>query len=134
MSTINNALSVYGLVITKEMLETAINEIADDEEPIAVENSYDLASYLGVDYESDFTGEAFRVLENGTTLYCHDCLRFENEELFYLALSNFPSLFNKTYKSMDEATAELKNTAPSLFPKDFDYAKNLVQIIGTYCG
>ena len=136
MSSRHYGLSTYGLHLN-------INDLIDIyekyyEKEVTGLSPYDLMWELYedsvIEYESEFTGEAFGPDKDGNPEWC-DTLEYYNcEPLVYVSLAYQPSLTKKPYRDLDEAVEELRNAMDGLLPDNFDYRKQLCLICGTYYG
>ena len=134
MSMRDCALHDYGMLLDDEtalMLANGIGYILDDYNPIKSAKQ-ELFEGGWCEYIGDFTGESFRVLDNGledwrnATGYCGDTI-------YYVGLQR-PTLFHTPYKNMDDVISDLKEQIGRYLPDDFDYRSRICKIVGTYFG
>ena len=133
MSMRDYAVDDYGMVLDAETAKTICLNLWDDYDGEDYEDyGYDLYSHEKCEYISEFTGEAYKIDDNGDIFGASDS--YDCESLYYISLWVYPSLFNKAYNSMDDIVAELKERIGKYLPEDFDYRSKIRHIIGTYYG
>lgn len=138
MSMRDYAVDDYGLVLNGNHLQVLAARLCDGyTEKDYDENMYDyceeLIDKLGLQYISDFTGEAMILNDDGSSEYSGSFTYFD-DTVFYLALSEYPSLFHAAYSNIDEVVAEVKSSIGKYLPNNFQYRDNIRHIVGTYYG
>lgn len=135
MSMRNYAFYDYGMILDGEVIKTIASSMLYN---ITYDDIYDLGYKLyekGIcEYVSEFTGDAQEITINGAGTWCGDTKEYDNDMLFYVPLSNYPTLFKKAYNNMDEVISELKEKLGKYLPDDFDYRTRIHYICGTYYG
>ena len=135
MSTKHNALYAYGLHLDKKDLCYMYAHYFDEECPALLA---DIVTRLGdtglIDYESDFTGEAFPLDMAGRPCWQNVLESYQSEPMGYVVLCKQPTLLHGAYPDISVAVMELRNIMNGLLPEDFDYYGNLCLILGTYYG
>ena len=135
MSMRDYAVNDYGLLLTEETMKIIASKVCDDFEAID-EYCYGEALYEnGVcEYIGDFTGEAIHITDDGNDDYWKDCESYSSDQIFYINVSSYPTLFKPAYESIDAVIAEFKEKVGEYLPEDFDYRSNIRHIVGTYFG
>ena len=135
MSMRDYAIYDYGMILDEETTKLIVSKAFDN---ITYDDICDLGYELyekGIcEYISEFTGEAQEVDDNGAGTWCGDTKEYDSDILFYVPLSNYPTLFKKAYSNMDEIISELKDKLGEYLPDDFDYRSRIRYICGTYYG
>jgi hypothetical protein len=141
MSTKYNGMEDYAIVFNEqeviEMYKAKFKGFGN-EQASSEEDSMDVSECgeaLGLHYESEFTGEVFPILEDGSTDY-RDCSdnSYTSEPLYYLTIRNYPTLFKGGYASMDELVEDMRTQCADALPEDINVRERLRHIIGTYYG
>lgn len=57
-------------------------------------------------------------------------IQFVREPIYFIALENQPSLFNKAYEDMDAVVAEIKNKLGKYMDSGFNIVSSIVHISG----
>lgn len=133
MSMRDYAVSDYGLLLDEETIKIIASKVlADytDEDDMA----YGLYDNGICEYISEFTGESIPISEDGQIVWCADSEDYRNEVIAYIPISNFPTLFKKTYENIDEIIDEFKGKVGEYLPDEFDYRSKIRYISGTYFG
>lgn len=135
MSTKHNAMYAYGLHLDKKALCNMYAHYFDDERPTLLSEVLIALYEAGlIDYESEFTGEAFPLDMAGRPCWGDVVESYYSEPLGYVQLSKQPTLLHGAYHDISVAVMELRNEMDGLLPDDFDYYGNLCLILGTYYG
>jgi hypothetical protein len=132
MSMRDYAVNDYGVVFTEEMMVEAAKKKGieyDADDP----DYYEVADKLGLEYNSEFTGEATRVYSTGEFDY-KTSIVFDDDVLYYLPLLKASNLFTPAYSCIGDAVAEVKERVGEFLPHDFNYEENIRNIVGTYYG
>ena len=133
-------MSVYGLYLTEADIREIASKICADYSDEAYEkNKWDFIETVTYDYGyaeecSNFSGEAFALLDDGRDDYGNSVTLPYDETIYYLEFSKYPMLFGTAYNSIHEIVVEMRDKLGSLLPSDFDYRSNLRHIVGTYFG
>lgn len=127
MSMRDYAVNDYGVVFTEEMLKE-ICKCKDVNTDV-----YDLAEKIGLEFVSEFTGEATRIYTNGEFDYKTSVI-YNDDVLYYLPLYKSGTLFKPAYKCIEEVVEEVTERIGAHLPDDFDYNSNIRSIVGTYYG
>ncbi len=138
MSMRDYAVDDYGLVFNSNHLEVLAAKLFDDyTEQDYSEHKYEyiegLVDELGLEYISEFTGEAMYVNDDGTSRW-DDVNCFSADSIIYLGLSNCSTLFKAAYSNVDEVINEFKTKVGKYLPNNFQYRSCLRHIVGTYYG
>lgn len=136
MSMKDYAVDDYGLVLDKETVKVIASKLFDDfndEDNSDVNWLYELYDHGICEYIGEFTGEAQEIGNNG--FYCGgEYKTYSNEEIAYVQVSNYPTLFRKAYNNIGEIVEEFKDKIGKYLPEDFDYESRIRHICGTYYG
>lgn len=132
------AVDDYGLVLNDNHMQVLAAQLCDGyTEKDYDENMYEyweeLVDKLGLQYVSEFTGEAAYLNDDGSSAY-KGTFPYFDDTVFYLALKKYPSLFHAAYSNIDEVISELKDSIGKYLPDNFQYRDNIRHIIGTYYG
>lgn len=126
------SLSNYGLVIDEETSNYMASVFFDDyDEGLEYNWQIELCgSGVGV-FISEFTGNIFSIKDDGS---CENFTTegFTADQIFYIPIVKYPTLFSAAYKNMEELIKEFKNRVGKYLPDDFDYKNNIRYICGTY--
>lgn len=138
MSIRDYAVDDYGLVFNSNHLKMLVTKLfADCTEQDFAEDMYgyldELVDELGLEYISDFTGEAMYVNDDGTSRW-DDVNSYSSDSIYYLRLSNYSTLFKAAYSSVDDVINEFKTNIGKHLPDNFPYRACLRHIVGTYYG
>ena len=135
MSMKNYGFYDYGMILDEETIKIIAAKAFDS---IEYDDICDLGYKLfdeGIcDYMSEFTGDAQEISDNGAGDSWGNTEEYDSDILFYVPLSNYPTLFKKAYNDMDEIISELKEKLGEYLPDDFDYRSRIYHISGTYYG
>ena len=129
----------YGLLISEDVLKyVAQNTYEDYDEKewqlCPYEYIEDLIDKYGLGYNSEFTGDAVLVADEGDDDW-NDYESYDSDTIYYLPVQKMPSFFARAYKNMDELIKEFKNSdIGKKLPDDFDFRANFRHIVGTYYG
>lgn len=137
MSSRDYAVEDYGIVLTMiDMKSICMRSFQDCTEAAWEEDPYgfidELRDAIDLCYCGDITGEAFAVGTDGRDQY-HDSITFSGEQIYYLGIRKYPTLFRGAYQCFDEMVADLKDAMGKYAPDGFDFS-NVRHIIGTYFG
>lgn len=133
MSMRDYSVHDFGYVFTAEMIDKIIEKV--NPEDIEPGDTYDMADYMGLEYISDFTGEALRLDDNGDDNFRDDMWTYSCESIFYLPIGAYSSLFKAAYQSSEELARCMKARYPEWLPDDLDEIyKGIRHIIGTSFG
>lgn len=142
MSMRDYAFDDYGFLLTEETLKILASKIAiakgEEYSDELYENDPELyndlvTDELDIEYNSEFTGEATLIKENGDEDW-DDSVAFNNDILRYVRVDKYPNLFRAAYSSIDDVVEEFKAKLGEFLPDDFDYRANFRHIVGTYYG
>ena len=137
MSMRDYAVNDYGLILNDEVMRDIASKVCDNFSAIEYDlHKYDfieeiMYEYGAINYISSFTGEAIVEDEEGD-YYSSDY--YDNETIYIVFLTRYPSLFRTAYKSMDDIVAEMKKQVGKVLGDDFDYVSNIRHVVGTYYG
>lgn len=141
MSMREYAVYDYGLLLTPETMkalaakhcENFTEEEFDDDEFTFYE---EVEEVFGgeIEYTSEFTGEAKYIEDDGTCSWGCDSVSYDCDYIHYVPINRRITLFETTYKNMDDMIADFKERVGEYMPEDFDYRANLRYIVGTYWG
>lgn len=131
----------YGLVLNTNHLQMLASQVysnySEEEWNSSSSNRYEyieqIAETIGIDYISEFSGEATPIYEDGTRDWTRSEI-YNDDTIYYVSLCCYPNLFHASYKDMDEIVTELKSRVGKYFPKDFNYREYVCHIVGTYFG
>lgn len=128
------AVDDYGLVLDEETMKIIVSKL--DIESFDEDESLEyILYYEGIcEYISEFTGEASMIQDNGFDDYSKEDESYSNDDIAYVSLSKYPTLFKRVYNNMEEIIDELKTKLGEYLPKDFDYRSRIRHICGTYYG
>lgn len=130
----------YGLLVDfatlKLMAEANLGDDFDPDDFWGDEVSYATDFYEDgvLEYIGDFTGEAYRIDDDGSDSYGKGAESYREDWITYIPCSLLPSLFKRAYRDVDEIIEEMKQKVGELLPDDYDYRKNIVHVVGTYFG
>ena len=132
--TKNNGIEMYGVLLGVEEMDK-FSETYQKEKGIDDFEQYEVADYFEIEFETNFTGDAFKVNELGQDKYEKvDNLFFLNDEIYLCMLKEQPTLLHGGYTSLEEAAEEIKKGYADILGEDFDFRGNIYHIIGTYYG
>jgi hypothetical protein len=130
MSMKDYAVDDYGIVLTEKDIPF-IEEVSGEKDL----ELYEIGEVIEVEHVSEFTGEVFRVKEDGTIDYDnHDLPSFDSDELVYFGIPKWGSLFHPAYNNMNEFVDDMKNSYGKWLPENYDYKNHIFKISGTYYG
>lgn len=133
MSMRDYSVHDYGYVFSAEMIDQMIEKKRPDN--IELGDTYEMAEYMGLEYVSDFTGEAIRLDENGDDDFRDDMQTYSCESIFYLPIGAYSTLYKAAYQSKEELVRCMKARYPEWMPEDPDEIyKGIRHIIGTSFG
>ena len=138
MSMRDYAVNDYGLLMTKEMLKAVASKVIENYSDKEYDNNemdfnYKLYEFGIIETISEFTGEAMQINIDGSDKWSGaEC--FSSECIYYVPVSNYPSIFAAAYRDMDEIANEFKEKLGEYLPDDFDYKFYIRHIVGTYFG
>lgn len=141
MSMREYAFEDCGMVLNTNHLQMLAKRICADYSDKEWEKSPDsryefldkVSEKLDMQYISGFDGEAIFITDDGHN-DCDDSLQYDNDVLYYIPLSNYPTMFKPAYNSIDEIVDELREKLGQFLPQNFDYRNNIRHIVGTYYG
>lgn len=134
MSMRDYAVDDYGLLLTEETAKIialkALDEIDEENDGYGYE-LYDagLCEYIG-----EFTGEAIYIEDNGEDDWRRSGEYYRGDRIYYVNVSEHPTLFKAAYSSINELIEEFKEKVGDYLPEDFDYRAHIRHIVGTYFG
>lgn len=135
MSSKHNALFVYGLHLDRETLGNMYADYFDDDRPTPlIEMLISLYEAGLIDYESNFTGEAFPLDLAGRPCWGNVLESYHSEPIGYVSFRKQPTLLHGIYHDISEAAEAMRNELGGLLLDNFDYHGNLCLICGTYYG
>lgn len=129
----------YGFILTEDVIHILAPQICEDYSEKDWElrgSSYyieDIYDRVGAGYVCNFTGEIVAVTDDGKDDYSDTIWRGMNN-IYYISIRKYPSLFDASYKDMDEILDEFKEVLSKYLPEDYNYRKNFKHIIGSYWG
>jgi hypothetical protein len=123
----------YGLVLTEETMKMICKKAFIDD-PVEDE-LYGMALYDSdiCTCAGNFTGELFPITDKGKDNW-DTSEDIYDDEVYYVSINKYPSLFESAYNDIDEMVAEFKEQLGKYLPDDFDYRANIRHIIGTTWG
>lgn len=138
MSMRDYAINDYGLLFNSNILHVVATKLYDDcSDENWDKNEYDfierVTETLGLEYLPEFSGEAFKIEDNGQD-YWRDADYYCGDSIYYFRAINSPTLFNTAYKNMDELIDEFKHWLGKYLPESFNYRCFIRHIVGTYYG
>ena len=141
MSMREYAVYDYGLLLTPETMKmlaekncAGFTEEEFEEDKFAFYEEIEEIFDGDIDYVNEFTGEAKYVENNGSCEWGCDTIYYDGDYIHYVPINRRLSLFEATYKDMDDMIADFKERVGKYMPEDFDYRANLRYIVGTYWG
>ena len=135
MSMRDYAVDDYGLLLTEVTIKIIASKVCDDFEDMEEDEYGDALYEKGIcEYIGDFTGEAIYIEDDGTEDWRRSGESYNEDRIYYVNVSKYPSLFKEAYKNMDALIAEFKEKVGDYLPKDFNYRANIRHIVGTYWG
>lgn len=135
MSMRDYAVDDYGLVLDIETINDIASQIFEDyTENTEAYWGYELYDKGICEYISEFTGEAQELGEDGFFVWGGNSIYYNNDELCYIPLSKYPTLFKRAYNNIEEIVDEFKEKLGKYLTEDFDYRSNICHICGTYYG
>ena len=135
MSMADYAVHDYGMLLDEDIVNDIASQIFED----YTENSmaywgYELYDKGICEYISEFTGEAQEIDDNGTFAWGSAGELFNGDNIAYVPLCKYPTLFSKAYNNMEEIIKEFKTKLGKYLPENFDYRSRIRHICGTYYG
>ncbi len=138
MSMRDYGVADYGLVIEDDAMQVIASKLCTDyseEDWNDNQTGYEeeVADKCGLDYISQFSGEALYINDRGYTSY-KEYTTYSDDPIYYLPL-HFPTLFTPAYDSMEDLIDECKmSDVAKYLPEDFDYRNSVRYVVGTYYG
>lgn len=130
MSMRDYATEDYGLVLDDKALRCICDKVFADNPVDEGDETCALYEAEIINLFSEFTGEAFCINDKGDDVW--DCsTSYSCDEVPYVPLRKYPSLFRAAYKDFNEIIEELKEKIGEYMPEDYDYRANIRHIIGT---
>lgn len=133
MSMREYAAEDYGLVLDNEAMRYICNKMFKDEPVEEGDESGALYETEVCNLFGEFSGEAFCIRDDGSDTY-NGSTNYSCDEVVYVPLKKYPSLFSTAYKDFDEIIDELKEEIGEYLPEDYNYRVNIRHIIGTTFG
>ena len=135
MSMRDYAVDDYGLLLTEETMKIIASKVCDDFEDIGEYEYGDALYEEGIcEYIGDFTGEAGILFDDGLNDWMSNGEMYNGDQIYYIQVSSYPTLFKAAYENMDALIAEFKEKVGEYLPDDFDYRSHIRHIVGTYYG
>ena len=129
------AVDDYGLLLTEETTKIIASKVCDDFEDMDEDEYGDALYEEGIcEYIVDFTGEAGILFDDGLNAWMQNGEMYDEDRIYYVQSSNYPTLFKAAYENMDTLIEEFKSKVGEYLPEDFDYRANIRHITGTYYG
>ena len=132
MSMREYAYEDYGLILDKPTMEyifaKQFNEPIDDLDVGCELYDADVCTCAG-----QFTGEAFCLKDDGKDDW-GDSFTYNCDEVYYVPINKYPSLFKAPYNNIDDIVEEFKEKLGEYMPEGYDYRANICHIIGTTWG
>lgn len=139
MSMRDYAVDEYGLLLDEKTMKALAKKICEgytdedyDEDPYGFNEDVE-AKFGNIDYISNFTGQAFKLTDNGDDDYRSETAYFNDDTVYILAADNAPSLFKAAYANIDEMIAEFRRQLGNYLP-NFAYRSHIKHLVGTYYG
>lgn len=133
MSMREYATEDYGLVLDDKALRHICDKAFVDDPVNEGDETGTLYEAEIINLFGEFTGEAFCINDNGDDIW--DCsISCNCDEVPYVPIKKYPSLFRSAYKDFNEIIEELKEKIGECLPEDYDYRSNIRHIIGTTLG
>lgn len=133
MSMRTYAYEDYGLVLNEETIKTICQKVFADEPSDEEDDGFALYEAGICQLAGNFTGEFFPITDEGKDNW-ENSESADDDEVFYVPVKKYPSLFGKPYNNMDELVEEFKNALGKYLPDGFDYRANIRHIVGTTFG
>ena len=133
MSMREYAAEDYGLVFDDKALRHICDKAFTDDPVVEGDETCALYEAEIINLFGEFTGEAFYISNDGTDSY-NGSTSYSCDEVPYVPLKKYPSLFSTAYKDFNEIIEELKEEVGEYLPEDYDYRSNIRHIIGTTFG
>ena len=133
MSMRDYACEDYGLVLDEPTMKHicakmwADDPVEDGDEGCALYEA-EVCNLFG-----QFTGEAVSIRDDGTDDWSNSTT-YGCDEVYYVPINKYPSLFRTAYKDMSEIVDEFKTKVGEYMPNGYDYRANIRHIIGTTFG
>ena len=127
------AIEDYGLVLDDKALRFICDKMFADDPVDEGDETCVLYEAEIIDLFDEFTGEAFCINDNGDDVWDRST-SYSCDEVPYVPLRKYPSLFGAVYKDFNEIIEELKEKIGEYMPEDYDYRANIRHIIGTTFG
>lgn len=135
MSMRDYAVDDYGLLLTKETMKIIASIVCDDFDNMEEDEYGDALYDEGIcEYIGDFSGEAIRITDDGYHEYGNNGESYSGDQIYYVPICSYSTLFKPAYDNIDELIAEFKSKLSEYLPEDFDYRANIRHIVGTYFG
>ena len=138
MSMRNYGVADFGLVLSEKEIKEIAKVIFEDFSDEAWRGAkYEfievIIDTLGLTHISNFTGETSRLLDNGSVNWA-DTEEYDEDTIYYVPCSVYPSMFTAAYENMDALVQEFKDKIREFVPDDFDYRSRIHAIQGSYWG
>lgn len=141
MSMRDYAVDDYGMVLNTNHLQMLAKRICEDysdkEWEKSADSRYDFLDEVSeksdMQYISGFDGEAILIADDGSDDW-NDSLPYDDDSIYYIPLSSYPTMFKPAYNSVDEIVDELREKVGRFLPQGFEYRNNIRHIVGTYYG
>ena len=134
MSMRDYAVDDYGLVLDKEVMNIILSKLEIELLDEDADLSYILYDEGICEYISEFTGEAQTINDDGYFDWGGDYKSYRGDNIAYVPLAKYPTLFKRAYNNMEEIVEEFKSKLGDYVPEDFDYKNRICHICGTYFG
>ena len=131
------AVDDYGLVLDKETIKVIASKVFDDfvdNDEVFGDWGYELYDKGICDWIGEFTGEAQFIEDDGLFSWFSDSKNYNSDEIYYVHVRQYPTLFRPAYNNMEEIVEEFKSKLGEYLPEDFDYRSRIRHIVGTYYG
>jgi hypothetical protein len=123
----------YGLVLDDKALRSICDKMFADEPVDEGDEACALYEANICNLFGEFTGEAFYIYDDGNDVWDRST-SYSCDEVPYVPLKKYPSLFRAPYKDFNEIIAEFKEEIGEYLPEDYNYRANIRHIIGTTFG
>lgn len=133
MSRKHFGIREYGFVLDDETIRYMVSKLNHDyKKESNKDHIRELHSYGLIDIIDNFVGVAERIEDDGS---CGGAYKYYDfTSLYYVPLSKYPTLFEKSYSNISECIEEFKSEYKTCLPEDFDYRNSIACIDGTtYC-
>lgn len=127
------ACADYGLILDDKAMKCLCEKIFIDDPVEEGDEGCALYEAEICNLFGQFTGEAFGIQDNGSDTW-DNSTSYSCDEVYYVPLEKYPSLFGTAYKDINEIIEELKAKIGEHLPDGYDYRANIRHIIGTTFG